>query len=93
MFCGFNKYFYLKALENNGFQIDSITPNGNYFEYMGQELNRLPAIGAQYAGRWPKPLEKLAIKIILKMLQKNTMADKASSDILSFGLHIKATKK
>jgi len=47
-YTGFNKYFYKEILEMNGFKILEITPNGNYYEYMAQEIRRLPSMIKNY---------------------------------------------
>ncbi len=40
---GFNKYFYEHHLSKIGFTITEITPNGDYSEYVAQELRRIVA--------------------------------------------------
>jgi SAM-dependent methyltransferase len=39
---GFNRYFYEIHLGRLGFDIVEMTPNGNFFECVGQELRRVP---------------------------------------------------
>jgi ubiquinone/menaquinone biosynthesis C-methylase UbiE len=48
---GFSRYFYAKHLPNFGFDINEITPNGNYFEYVAQDVWRTRDIGRKYAGK------------------------------------------
>ena len=43
-YSGFNKYFYEKYLKEFSFDIIEISTNGNYFEYLAQELLRVPSI-------------------------------------------------
>ena len=44
-FCsGFSRYWVERQLTDYGFQISGIYPNGNYFEYLGQEIYRIPSI-------------------------------------------------
>ena len=60
-YTGFNRYFYEMYLEENGFEILEIKSNGNYFEYMGQEIRRIPSIADRYSNNKPNRLEQLAI--------------------------------
>jgi len=39
-YSGFNKYFYELYLKNNDFEIIEISQNGNFFDYLAQELRR-----------------------------------------------------
>jgi ubiquinone/menaquinone biosynthesis C-methylase UbiE len=92
---GYSKYFYEKFLEENGFSILEISYNGNYFEYLAQELRRILSMGKKYSTIGV--LRKLALKVlisplllILSSLSKN---DNGSEESLCFGLHILAEKK
>src|SRR6185437_489536 len=68
-FCtGFNRYFYEHHLPEHGFEILELAPNGNYFEYIAQELRRLPEISHRYARIETTLWEKAALKLILRML-------------------------
>jgi len=90
---GFSRFFYDNHLKSNGFEIVELTPNGNYFEYVAQELRRLPSIAERYSGirisRWRGRL----IGSLLRFLQQCSDRDKGSSELLSFGLHVRAVKK
>jgi ubiquinone/menaquinone biosynthesis C-methylase UbiE len=41
---GFSRYFYEHHLPRLGLAIEALVPNGNYFEYLAQEIRRLPTI-------------------------------------------------
>jgi ubiquinone/menaquinone biosynthesis C-methylase UbiE len=89
-YSGFNRYFYEKHLPEHGFQIEEITPNGNYFEYIAQEIRfRLPN---KYTEAELSKREKKAFKTVLNMLQRMNESDKNSSELLCFGYHVKAVK-
>jgi SAM-dependent methyltransferase len=89
---GFNKYFYMHHLEELGYKIEEITPNGNFFEYMAQELRRLPSIAEKYS-QLDQPNEfRKGINDFLSFLEKFTNSDTGSSDMLCFGYHIFAKK-
>lgn len=92
-YSGFNRYFYEKNLHDNGFLIDVINPNGNYFKYLAQEVHRIEGVSllySQYRTRW---FERFALFIVLKMLGKMSKRDNGSNELLHFGYHIVAIKQ
>lgn len=90
---GFNKYFYEKHLTEHGFEILEITPNGNYFEYLAQEVRRVPEIGRKYSNIQLSFWERICVTSFLKLLQKFNSKEKGSNELLCFGYHVKALKK
>lgn len=92
-YTGFNRYFYQMHLEENGFEIIEIKSNGNFFEYMGQEIRRIPSIADKYSNNKPNRLEQLAIGFVLRMLERFSKEDKGSHELLCFGFHILAKKR
>ena len=92
-YTGFNRYFYEEHLSKNGFEIIDLVENGNYFEYLGQEVRRIPSIGEKYAGRRPTFVQSLAIKVMLSMLNQFTKEDTGSSDLLHFGCQVHAIRR
>ncbi|HEY4109826.1 class I SAM-dependent methyltransferase [Puia sp.] len=91
-YTGFNRFFYETELKNNGFEILEITPNGNYFEYVAQEVNRIPQMANLYAGDRVGRIERVAMKIVLKMLERFSAKNNRSEELLSYGLHVLARK-
>lgn len=91
-YTGFNRYFYETHLPTYGFEIIELVENGNYFEYLAQEIRRIPSVSQQYAKCRPNMLEKLAMEVILSMLQKFSRADAQSAQLLNFGEHVHARK-
>ena len=89
---GYSRYFHEHWLPQLGYQIDEIQWNGNYFEYLAQELRRLPEARRQYASSEASWLVKSAVSIVLGHLNRLSKADRGSEQFLSFGLHIRATK-
>ena len=89
---GFNRYFYEHWLGNFGYDIVEIDYNGNFFEYLAQELRRVPAFNEQFANRGTSLLTKVAMVVLLRDLQRSSMKDQSSERLLSFGLHILARK-
>jgi ubiquinone/menaquinone biosynthesis C-methylase UbiE len=91
---GYSKYFYEKFLKENNFSIQEISYNGNYFEYLAQELHRIISTGKKYSkiSILVKPIIYLIIFPLLILLNYLSKNDKGSKEILCFGLHIVATK-
>ncbi len=92
-FCtGFNRYFYETHLRANGFTITELTPNGNYFEYLAQEVRRLPTMTENYAGRKATARQLLAMRRTLRLLQQCSQSDNGSQELLCYGIHVRAVK-
>ncbi len=93
-FCtGFNRYFYEKHLPEHGFQIIELERNGNFFEYLAQEVWRINSMAKRYAAKRPNPLELFAMMIMLKMLGRFSRADTGSNEMLCYGYHVLARKE
>lgn len=91
-YTGFNKYFYEKHLSENGFEIVTLDANGNFFEFIAQEIHRLPAIAKSYSQDSLRPWERFAIKILLQSLQRFSNSDLKSWEVLNFGYQVFAVK-
>ncbi len=92
-YSGFNEYFYEKYLKDFGFDIVEINPNGNYFEYIAQELRFSQEVALKYAGLKWSLKNTIAQKILLNFYHKASARDSKSSGLLNFGFHIIAVKK
>lgn len=90
---GFNRFFYEKHLPDNDFEIIELTLNGNYFEYIAQEVRRVKRMGKQYAGTNINLIDKFLLHGVLWLLQRLSKKDKGSSELLSYGVHVFARKK
>ena len=90
---GFTRYFYEHWLNAMNFEIEEITENGNYFEYLAQELHRLPSVGEEYAGQKPGRHERAAIYRTLRLLERLSGTDRGSEQLLCFGIQIRARRK
>lgn len=89
---GFNKYFYLYHLEALGYRSIAINENGNYFEFLAQELRRMPQMAKDYSSADLGGAEQYAIGVLLEALQKLSVADKGSAELLHFDCQVTATK-
>lgn len=92
-YSGFNRYFYEIHLKNHGFEIIELKENGNYFEYIAQEIRRIPSLCNLYPKDRMNFFEKVGIKIILKMLERFSRKDSDSRELLCFGYHMLAIKR
>ena len=91
---GFNRYFYEIHLGRLGFDIVEMTPNGNFFECVGQELRRVPEMAQRFAGgKRPTRIELAATQIVLRMLERMSIRDTGSPEMLHFDYQVRAVKR
>jgi len=90
---GFNRYWYEKHLADLGFEILELTPSGNYFKYLGQEMLRVESVGREFAGAKTSSMDLLAIALLQRLLSRFSRTDRGSSQLLCFGYHVRARKK
>jgi len=68
--------------------------NGNYFEYLGQEIRRIPWVVKRYTeGSKYNYLEFLAMKLCFSMLGRFSKKDCGLSELMNFGCHVYAMKE
>jgi SAM-dependent methyltransferase len=91
-YTGFNRYFYETHLADHGFIIDELSCNGDYFQFLAQEIKRVPWAAATYCGSKPDKIEALALKTVANLLGRMSRRDSGSSTLLNFGMHILATR-
>ena len=91
-YTGFNKYFYEAILSENNFRIIEIEYNGNFYEYMAQEIRRINDIAREYSKDTLSKVELKASSIVLKALKRFNDKDKNSNELLAFGIHVFAEK-
>ena len=92
-YSGFNSFFYKTELEANNFEILEIIANGNYFDYLAQEINRLPKISKQYSDVNLSPSVVNNLNKLKKTLKSLSQKDTNSSELLCYGYHVLAKKK
>ena len=89
----FNRYFYETHLPKFGFKIIEIKTNGNFFEYLAQEIRRIPEVKKMYADSVKKNIfETISHKITLHFLDRWSKKDNGSEELLCFGYHVFARK-
>jgi len=89
---GFNKYWYEHHLADQNFKNIKMTRNGNFYEYLAQEIHRVGSVSSQYSNSKPNIIELLGIYITLKMLSRLNKKNNDSGELLCFGYHVTATK-
>ena len=89
---GFNKYFYMHHLGQLGFKDITVVENGNYFEFLAQELRRLPTMAEQYVSSKVSTQAMFASDIILAELEKLSTLDSGSKELLHFDCQVTAIK-
>lgn len=89
---GFNKYYYFHHLTKNGFGDIQITENGNYFEFVAQELRRISSMSKTYCGKEIGLFTELSITFLLFALDRMSKNDRGSKELSNFGLHVTARK-
>ena len=92
-YTGFSRGFYETHLGAYGFVIDELKENGNYFEYLAQEMRRVPEVARRYAATAPTFGERLVMRAALAMLSRFSRADRGSSELLHFGCLVSATRR
>jgi len=90
---GFSSNFYTHWLRELGYEILELDYNGNYFEYLAQELHRLPWVGSEYTSTRASWRERKAMKTVLHFLERLSQNDTGSRELLNYGLHVRAQKQ
>lgn len=85
---GFSSYFYEYHFKKLGFEVIEIKPNGNFFEYIGQETRRLKNISLKYSNYKFNFFNKITIYMILNLLSKLSKKNIGSEELLCFGFHV-----
>lgn len=89
---GLSRFWYEHHLPALGFEILELTPNGNYFEYLAQEIRRISQVSRRYADLAPTTEQKLAMRQVLGFLEQASTVGDSSSELLCFGWHVRAKK-
>ncbi len=92
MYSGFSRYWYKEVMADIGFTEIEIEANGNWFDYMTQEIRRVPLMAKKYSGVGPGFLLKALVLPMLILLRLLNRAGNHSDELLCFGYHVKAKK-
>ena len=90
-FCtGFSRYWYEHQLPMRGFEIEELSPNGDWFAYCQQELMRLGSVARRYGDKtWPLAFGLMILGALYFKIRRGKRAD----DLACFGWHCVAIKK
>jgi SAM-dependent methyltransferase len=93
---GFSSYWYETHLHSLGLDIVELTPNGSFFEYLAQELRRLPFITRRHCGALAGALYLVGHIVLvfplLAILNWISKREHGSSGLLCFGYHVIARR-
>jgi 2-polyprenyl-3-methyl-5-hydroxy-6-metoxy-1,4-benzoquinol methylase len=91
---GFNTYWFRHHLESMGCEIIEVSANGNWFEFLAQEIRRIRHAASMYssapAGVLARALGGLLLLPLLGYLSKH---DHGSAELMNHGWHVVARKK
>jgi SAM-dependent methyltransferase len=94
---GFSEYFYRHHFAENNCSIETLNANGGFFDFMDQELERIPEVVSRYNGYKIGRLDKHILKWARWSVQRLARKDgdrmkRTSEELLTFGWHVKAVK-
>jgi ubiquinone/menaquinone biosynthesis C-methylase UbiE len=90
---GFNIYWYQEVFKKYGFTMVSFERNGNYFDYVNQELVRLPSMLKKYSKlSYAGYLLFILIAPLVWILSGLSYLTKDSETLMCFGYHVTAQK-
>jgi len=89
---GFSRYWYEYHLPPRNFEIQELTPNGDWFSYAKQEMLRLPGMARRY-GDWCWPLAYLVAGVGLIYFSLRGKPRIGAEDMACFGWHCVAIKQ
>lgn len=92
-YTGFSRYFYETHLSAAGIEIKELIQNGNYFEYLAQELRRLNTVSQKYTGQKQSFMGRVGVQFLLWSLAKLSAKGKNSSELLYYSTQIFAQKR
>ena len=90
---GFSRYFFQYHLGRLGFELVELVPNGNFFDFLAQELRRVPSVAERYTAGKLSAADLSALKLALRVVGKLRETDRGSDDLLCFGYHVLAHKR
>lgn len=90
---GFTRYFYERHLPALGFELERIDANGNFFEYLAQELRRTSYVAQKYASWALTPEQNSAVDTALAALGQLAAKQRGSDELLCYGFHVLAVKR
>ena len=90
---GFNSYWFRHQLESRGCEIVELSANGNWFEFLAQELRRIRMVSAHYSSPFAGLVARLTGSLLLPLLGYLSRHDRGSAELMNYGWHVVARKK
>ena len=91
---GLSRYWYEHWLPALGIDIVELEANGNYFSYLAQEVQRVESVAERYTPRITlRNADAGGVANLVGLLSRLSAADKASSELLCYGLHVRGEKR
>lgn len=93
-YTGFSENFYRYWLDRLGYTILEIDSNGNFFEFLGQEMRRIPFVVDNYVPSRPALTahENALIHAVMEVFETLGKQDRGSAELVCHGLHVLAEK-
>ncbi len=88
---GFNKYWYTINLEQYGCEIIECKGNGDFYQYLRQEILRIPYVTKRYLGK-SSPWVLLRCALFARLLNKLSMIPNDSAELLCFSYMVVARR-
>ena len=97
-FCtGFSRYWYESHFNSLGFEILDLQANGNFFEYIAQEVRRVPLMAIRHCSRATAAVAFIGFGLfglpLLCVLRLLALRDRGSADVLCFGYQVLARRQ
>ncbi len=93
-FCtGFNIFWYQEWMREFGLDIEIIERNGNYFDFLLQEIARIRDVTTKYSNEKITLFEQILSYLMIRFLHRLSKTANRSSELLCFGYHVVATKR
>lgn len=87
---GFSRYWYEHHLPLRGFEIETLMPNGDWFDFAKQEIFRLPGLARKYKDWcWPLTYFVAGLGFLYFSIRRNSIK---ADDLACFGWHCIAVK-
>jgi len=89
---GFNSYWYTFHLPALGFRVLELETNGNFFEFLAQEIRRTSSVARRYTSVTSSLSDRLVAAAALRMMARMSRHDTGSAELLCYSYHVHAVK-
>lgn len=89
---GLSRFWFEHHLGQMGYDIIELKPNGNYFEFLAQEVRRVKRVAKQYSSSY-NFFDKIITHLQLLTLEKLSKKNNKSEELLCYNMFVFAKKK